>query len=47
MIEIEPKMSMSNKRKSAKDSFDLYLQKNQRNSLISLKMRYCIDSLYE
>jgi len=44
MIEIEPKMSIYDKRKPAKDSFDLYPQKNQRNSLISLKMRYGIVS---
>jgi len=40
-------MSMYNKRESIKESFDLNPKKNQRNALISLKMRYGIDSFYE
>jgi len=41
------KMSMYNKKKSAKDSFDLYPKKNQRKKLILLKMRYGIDIFYK
>jgi len=38
---------MLNKRESLKENFDLNPKKNQPKKLISLKMRYGIDSFYE